>query len=451
MASNFKTERQTHYLALVLGIFLVVLIAMAFVTFAFGAYAVFDQPNSNVVAETVKTSSGATLIIQGANFQNNSLREVWIDPQISVDDSGNPTSLYVGSAWNWIGNVTTDAYGNVNASINIPESILNKIQTDGQNPHEVWIVGATSVLGNGSSTFLNLTTDSQENYTAASTGQGIYFFVMLIVLSLPVNFNLGQLFIVLWTIYLLLFVVALNGPFRNIIGSLKDTARKGLNGLLSNSAFAMFLVFPVVLWGSVLLAALQQSAGVPTGSLPPTDPLLEFVELALAPLREEIGFRVIPIGVVALLILFSKRRVRDGILALWHPSRYLKKVDSPGEYRNHQIVMYILIAISAALFGAAHVLFGAGWDIGKVSQAAAAGVALGVLYYQYGFAATVLLHWAIDYMIDAYTTNAIFLNVFTYVEIFTMAVAIMSTIALVVLLVRRLKRQTPSIGLNPRI
>ena len=111
--------------------------------------------------------------------------------------------------------------------------------------------------------------------------------------------------------------------------------------------------------------------------------------------------------------------------------------------------MYVLVAISSVLFGAAHVLLGAGWDIGKVSQAAAAGVALGVLYYKYGFAATVLLHWTIDYAIDAFTTNNIFMGTFLYFELVSGAAAVASTIVLIVLLVRKLKRH-PVADLMPK-
>jgi hypothetical protein len=436
MSYTYSAKPKTHYLAILLGILVIILVALTFLTFSFGAYTVFNHPNSNVVVQTLKTSSGANLIVQGAGFTNNTQRIVWIDPRFSAS---NPSLLNTSSGFE-IGIVNSDSLGNINQTLSISSSNLTRIGSDGSGPHSVWIIGNAGYVPIDSTRFINMTIDSQQNYSAASVGSGIYFFVTLFVSVLPVNFTFGQLFIVLWTIYLALFAVALNGPFRNILSSLKQGARIGVSGLLSNSAMATFIVFPVALWGSLLLAELQQSAGIPTGSLPPTDPLLQFVELALAPLREEIGFRVIPIGVVALLILFSRRRIKDGLLALWHPSRYLKKNDSPSDYRKHQILMYILIVLSATVFGAAHVLLGAGWDIGKVSQAAAVGLALGVLYYKYGFAATVLLHWAFDYVVDAYTLNNTFLNAFLYYELFSIVVAIGGTIALIVILIQKLQR-----------
>ena len=140
--------------------------------------------------------------------------------------------------------------------------------------------------------------------------------------------------------------MALNGPFRNLIGALKQTSKQGLDGVFTNSALAMAAVFTIVLWTSIILAYFQQTVGVSTGSLPPTDPLLEFIELSIAPIREELGFRVIPIGIAAFLIILSKRRVRDSILSLWHPSKYLKKVDSPDEYKRHLNIIYVMIALA---------------------------------------------------------------------------------------------------------
>jgi Type II CAAX prenyl endopeptidase Rce1-like len=430
---------KTHYLALIFAIILIVLIALTFITFGFGAYMVFNHPNSYVVAKTTKTTSGAILQVQASNLENNTQRTVWIDPQFSTVNS----TLLVQNSGFPIANVTTNSAGNIFVNLTLSNTTLHDINTDDQSPHSVWIVGVSGVVTYQSGTFLNTTTDTEVNYTASTLGSPYttnFFWISLFGLASPVSATLGQLFIAVWTIYLMLFAVALNGPFQNIVGSMKEIAAKGLDGVLSNSALATFMVFPVALWGSALLALLQQSAGIPTGSLPPADPLLEFVELAVAPLREEIGFRVIPIGIFALIILLSKNRIKDGLLALWHPSKYLKKNEAPAQYRRDQLAVYVLIVISAIIFGAAHVLHG--WDIGKLSQAAGVGLAFGVLYYQYGFAATVLLHWQFDYVVGVYTetTNPVIVNTYTYYGLATEVAAVASTIALIILLVRKIRK-----------
>ncbi len=321
---------KTHYLALTFGIILVLLIAMTFLTFGFGAYMVFNHPNSYVVAKTTDLGNGsAFLSVQATGLQNNSRRIIWIDPNFAP---GNYTFVYPASGFP-VANLTTDSSGNLEDTVFLNASLLAKIDADQAHPHSVWVLGVSPrVITSPATSLLNTTADTAVNYTASTMGNPDttnFFWVSLFGVVSPVNANLGELFIAAWTIYLILFAVALNGPFKTIAAALKDLRARGLDAVLENSALATFMVFPVALWGSALLALLQQSAGIPTGSLPPADPLLQFVELTLAPLREEIGFRVIPIGVIALLLLFSKKRIEDGLLALWHPSRYLKRADSP--------------------------------------------------------------------------------------------------------------------------
>jgi hypothetical protein len=207
----------------------------------------------------------------------------------------------------------------------------------------------------------------------------------------------------------------------------------------------MFAAFPVVLWASALAALLQQAVGVSTGSLPPTDGLLLYVSLALAPIRDEIGFRVIPIGLVIFLILVFKGRFRDGLLSLWHPSKYLKKNDTPSDYRRHLWIVYFLIGLSAFIFGLAHVLSGSGWGPGKILDAAIGGVALAVLYYQYGLPAAILLHWSIDVFLTTFPSTS---AVYDFVALYSVVLAVVSTVVFVYLLVKRVRRQ-PATGLTP--
>jgi hypothetical protein len=417
---------------------LILLVGLTFVTFGFGAYTVFNHPNSGVVVHTINRTDGAVFAISASGFENNTLRTIWIDPEFSQN---NPALLNKTSGFN-LTNVKTDNLGNVNLNVSISTDQLQRIASDGANPHEVWIIGESNLVNESSSTFVNTTSDSKDNYSSLTPGSADttnFFWITIFGFVSPISANLGQLFIGVWTIYLLLFAAALNGPFRNIIGSLRDTASKGFGGLFGNSAMTAFLVFPVAFWGSELLALLQQSAGIPTGSLPPIDPLLQLVELSLAPLREEIGFRVIPIGIAAMLLLLSRSRFKDALLSLWHPSRYLKKNDTPARYRRDKLLMYILVGASAVIFGAAHVLHG--WDIGKLSQAAAVGVAFGILYFKYGFAAAVLLHWQFDYVIGIYTetSNGLIISVFSYYVIVTEIVAVASTIVLIMLFIKKLR------------
>lgn len=426
---------------MIFAIGLLILLVAEFSSFAIGAYFVYDKPVSNVVAVTTTGSSGSDLTVNATGLDNSTSRTIWIDPSISTDDNGtsyvDPNSGYI------IANVTTNSSGGISQSFPISSSTLSAIQSDGQSVHNVWIIGEGAASGN----LRELSTDSEQNFTASSQGSGIIFFVTLITLELPVNFNLGQLFIVLWTIYLILFAVAMNGPIKNIWSAIKSSATRGTEALFDNSMLATLIVFPVVVWVTVALSLIQAAGGISTGSLPPADPLLEFVELSIAPLREEIGFRVIPIGIVALLILFSSGRYRDGLMALWHPSRYLKKNDLPSDYKRHMISIYVAIGVSAILFGIAHVLLGAGWGPGKILSAAVAGVGLGALYYWYGFPAAVLLHWSIDYFLSVFDLNPSLQNAGDLITLYTLVISLVGSVVLIFLFVRRFRNR--QFGLTP--
>ena len=425
--------KKTSYAAVILGVALLILLAAEFSSFAVGAYFVYDKPASNVVAVTVRDSTGANLQVNASALKNSTERTVWIDPNVSIN--GNNSEFVDPNSGIVIGNVTTGSDGRISTSLHIDSSTLARIEGDGQSVHTVWIVGEKTTSGNPR----ELSDDSEQNYTAATQGSGLIFFVTLLTFQIPITFNLGSLFLVLWTIYLILFAVALNGPIRNVWSAVKASAGKGTEALFDNSMLATLIVFPVVVWVTVALSLLEQAGGISTGSLPPADPLLQFVELSIAPLREELGFRVIPIGIAAMLILFSSGRFRDGLMALWHPARYLKKNDSPEKYRRHLTTIYVAIILSAILFGLAHVLLGAGWGPGKILSAAVAGVGLAGLYYLYGLPAAVLLHWSIDYFLSIFDLNAQFQNIGAVITFYTLALSVAGSLVLILLAVRRFR------------
>ncbi|MDA4129326.1 MAG: CPBP family intramembrane metalloprotease [Thaumarchaeota archaeon] len=443
MQSNpYKYRRKVQYVAIVFAAALIILLIAEFASFGVGAYYVYNKPISNVQAITSRNATGTILHVTAISLKNISQRSVWIDPQIQSDVNGN---LLVNRATGFpIAGITTNSSGGISKSFRLNQSTLNGIQSDGQTIHEVWLIGTNATGSKGSSDLVQITSDSEENYSVSSPVEKITLFATLITFPLTVNSNFGVVFLALWTIYLILFSMALNGPLRSIWGSVRQASAKGTKALFDNSMFATLIIFPIIVWVTVALSLLEQAGGVATGSLPTVDPLLQFVELSLAPVREELGFRVIPIGLVALLILFSRGRIRDGLLALWHPSRYLKKNDSPAQYRSNLKTIYVVVGLSAILFGLAHVLLGAGWGPGKILSAAVAGVGLGALYYLYGFPAAVLLHWAIDYFLTTFDLLPVMRTYLDFITIYTLAISVAGSVVLILLLVRRFRNRSNS-------
>jgi hypothetical protein len=143
---------------------------------------------------------------------------------------------------------------------------------------------------------------------------------------------------------------------------------------------------------SKVLEFIQQSLGVSTGSVETDNHLIQFFNLTAAPVREEIGFRVVLIGIPAYFMFAIRRSAANFLRTLWNP----------GNYSHGGKSVYMLITVSAVLFGLAHIFFGGGWSYGKLAQAMIGGWILGWLYYKYGLHAAILLHWSTNYFIFSY-------------------------------------------------
>jgi membrane protease YdiL (CAAX protease family) len=186
---------------------------------------------------------------------------------------------------------------------------------------------------------------------------------------------------------------------------------------------------------TVLVDSLQADAGVSAGSLT-GDPFSLLVNFTLAPLLEEMTFRLIMIGVPVLilsLIMFREFSPLKAARALWRPSSVWDVDEDEGgvtvrtfegtspsmfpdsptdslKVRAIRPVIYVFLALSSFIFGYAHYASGIGWGPGKVSEAAFAGLALGYLYIKYGFQTNVLMHWSINFVgsIFSFFAQAVF-------------------------------------------
>ncbi len=223
-----------------------------------------------------------------------------------------------------------------------------------------------------------------------------YVFFAGLPVDLPINNQLGETFIIFWCFYLLFFTILMLGPRKNILQSLVGTVQ-GEEQASRDNALQMIIVWlAVLLIISKVLDIIQQSAGVDIGSAEFSNPLIHFFNTTVAPIREELGFRVVLIGIPIYLILATRRSVMDFFKTLWYPSKYTRF----DQYTLRNV--YVLITISAILFGLAHVFYGGGWSYGKITQAMVGGWIIGWIYYRYGLHAAILMHWSTNYFIFTY-------------------------------------------------
>lgn len=223
---------------------------------------------------------------------------------------------------------------------------------------------------------------------------GINIFVGGIGFKIPFQFELGDGFVFIWCIYLILFAVSLSGPKDSFIKTLSSLMTQGWKNAKNNYLLCMLTWFSILIVASVVIDSIQQSFGIPIEPPQFLNELVQFFQATVSPLTEEVGFRMFLIG-FPLFAMFSRKASLGYFLkSLWYPSKNL-------EITNHKKVIILVITVGI-FFGAAHVISGQPWSIGKFSQATIGGIIIGWVYVKHGLAPAILLHWATNYFVFSY-------------------------------------------------
>jgi len=208
-----------------------------------------------------------------------------------------------------------------------------------------------------------------------------------------IDIGIGDVFVILWSLYAILFTISILGPKRNFFKSLSSVISLGKFDLEKNYMFGITKWLSILILISALINFIQEGFGIVT--VPPIggNDLIQFFYVSLAPLIEEFGFRLILMG-IPLFVLYSRRTsITYFIRCLWDPGN-LEIYDSKKAI--------LLIVFVGTLFGFAHIAFGESWSEGKFAQATAGGIILGWVYLRYGFIASLLIHWATNYFVFSY-------------------------------------------------
>ncbi len=218
---------------------------------------------------------------------------------------------------------------------------------------------------------------------------------------LPFEANLGDGFVVIWSIFVMLFGIGIFGPRRNFIRTLAPTLSSGKDSS-SNYMVSMLKWFSILVFASAIIDVAMGGLGFPIEPPDFGNDLVQFFTASLAPIVEEVAFRVILIGLPLYAMFYRKRSIRTFVSSLWHPFRNL---DMPDSRRA-----LLLITTIGILFGMSHVVFDESWSIGKFPQAMIGGMILGWVYYRHGLVAAIMLHWATNYFILSYVYLVAYLN-----------------------------------------
>jgi hypothetical protein len=213
--------------------------------------------------------------------------------------------------------------------------------------------------------------------------------------QVPVEFELGDGFIVLWCLFLILFAVAIFGPKKNFVNVLQSIISAGkYHQLQDNYIITAIKWFSILVVVSGVIISVQEFFGISVEKIEAPNQLVQFFQLLLAPLIEEIGFRVILIGLPLFALYSYKSSLRLFVKSLWRPSHHLRITDLKKPL--------LIIVIVGIFFGVSHVITGETWSAGKFAQATVSGLIIGWVYFRYGLAPAILIHWATNYFIYSY-------------------------------------------------
>tara|TARA_B100000686_G_scaffold338416_1_gene410920 strand:- start:1164 stop:2153 length:990 start_codon:yes stop_codon:yes gene_type:complete len=220
------------------------------------------------------------------------------------------------------------------------------------------------------------------------------FFIAGVNLQIPLEYEIGDIFVITWSIFIILFVISFLGPKKNFIKTIGDILSRGKNSFSDNYMINIIKWFSILVLISAVITIIQESFGIITEPPDTANDLILFLQISLAPITEEIGFRLVLIGIPLFLIYSHKSSIKFFFKSLWNPYSNLHI------YENKKAIALIIGV--GIFFGIAHVISGEPWTTGKILQASVGGIILGWVYFRYGLAAAIILHWATNYFIYSY-------------------------------------------------
>lgn len=226
------------------------------------------------------------------------------------------------------------------------------------------------------------------------TLDGLNVFLGGIGYKVPIHFEIGDGFIFIWCVYLILFTISLTGPRLNLLKALSLLMIEGWQNIKNNALLSTITWFSILIVFSIIIDLIQNSFGINIEPPESKNRLIQFFEVTASPLSEEAGFRILLIGLPLFLMFSHKASLKHFFKSLWHPSKNL-------EITNYKKVIALILTV-AIFFGAAHIISGSPWSTGKFAQATGAGIIIGWVYFRYGFVPAILIHWATNYFIFSY-------------------------------------------------
>ena len=237
------------------------------------------------------------------------------------------------------------------------------------------------------------------------------FFLAGIGFEIPIQFELGDVFIGFWCLFIIIFTIAVLGPKTSFLKALSPIMSEGKYESHSNYLVSVIKWFSILIVVSLIIDFVQNSIGISTEPPEQDDVLIQFFNITVAPVSEEIGFRVMLIGIPLFMMYSHRASIKLFFKSLWNPTQTL--------HINETKRALILIVVVGIFFGIAHIISGEPWSVGKVAQASASGIIIGWVYFKHGLPSAILVHWATNYFIFAYVYFLADINEITIKDAFS--------------------------------
>ena len=275
-------------------------------------------------------------------------------------------------------------------------SSQNKILQGLAIPHTalISVIFCLMVLSFPTGAYLVFNSEIGDDVTYEYPMDSLSLFLAGIGFEVPVKFELGDGFVVIWCTFLILFTAAIFGPKKNFVAVLQSMISEGRYKIQDSYIVTVIKWFSILVIVSGSIIGVQEFIGISVEQPEAPNQLIQFFDISLAPIIEELGFRVVLIGLPLFMLYSHKPSFKFLVKSLWWPWQNLRNVNMKKAL--------LLIVIVGVLFGAAHIFSDEAWSAGKLAQAIASGIIIGWVYFRYGLVPAILIHWATNYFVFSY-------------------------------------------------
>ena len=275
-------------------------------------------------------------------------------------------------------------------------SSQNKILQALAIPHTalITVIFCLMILSFPAGAYLVFNSEIGDDITYEYPMDGLSLFLAGVGFEVPIKFELGDGFVVIWCTFLILFTVAILGPKKNFVRVLQSMISEGKYKIQDSYIVAAIKWFSILVIVSGSIISIQEFIGISVEQPEASNQLTQFFDISLAPIIEELGFRVVLIGLPLFMLYSHKLSFKFFVKSLWWPWKNLHNV-------NMKKALSVIV-IAGILFGAAHIFSDEAWSTGKLAQAIASGIIIGWVYFRYGLVPAILIHWATNYFIFSY-------------------------------------------------